>query len=119
RGRVGLLLAARVRIRQRGGVGGTVSRGCREHEDAVAPDYGRGAAAAGERGFPLDVGLVTPGDGRVPFRDSTVRLRPTPLVPVIEPPGVEIRGRGHRGHQRARRVQTGALVPDGSRLLYA
>src|SRR5262245_9964262 len=82
---IGPLLQARIIARQVARVWSPAGGNGREDEDLIAPDDGRGAAAAGERSFPLDVLLFVPGDRWVGFWRRAVRVRTAPMVPIVEP----------------------------------
>src|SRR6266849_8315527 len=71
----GLLLEARVGLRQIGRIGDAIGLDRRGKEHPIAPDDRRGTAAARERGLPFNVLVLIPVDGRVGFRSGAVGLR--------------------------------------------
>src|SRR5262249_36054136 len=84
RRRFGLLLEAGVLLGQVLGVGGAARVAGRQQEALLAPDDGRGGAAAGQGGLPLDVRLGVPLHRWVAARRRAVGQRPAPVRPVVE-----------------------------------
>jgi len=90
-----------------GGVGGLAGVEGGEDEDLVAPDDGRGGAAAGDGGLPFDVGLSSQVSGGSPSGATPVASGPAPLVPVgelfLRRPGGDRRGQEQaEGDERER-----------------
>src|SRR5207302_1088547 len=78
-GRLGALREARVHLGQFVGAGDAVGLDGGGDEDLIAPDDRGGAAAAGQGGFPADVSVRVPGDGRVASRGDAVVERAAPV----------------------------------------